>query len=216
MAELMASPYNLGISSVVDAKISASNKVGNGLENLNTPCTGEVTEVWVLPCKPAKPELVLDEDDTTMKMTVKWEGCSSTSEITYKLYWDAGIQTPNQNNFTFLTETRQKNEYTVDTMGIDSRFFNYYVEAINPCGSLKSDILHVERRTPPPPVLAVKVSGSCKLEVQVRLPEDDGGYPINGGNWQVKNGLGEWADFPHCKTESELVGKIRTCRFSMR
>jgi len=91
MTELMSPPYNLKVADKVDAKIFASNKVGDGDESVNLPCTGTVTEVWVLPCKPAKPVLILDEDKTTKKMTVKWDGCPESTELTYKLYWDAGI-----------------------------------------------------------------------------------------------------------------------------
>jgi len=46
-----------------------------------------VKEVWVLPCKPSKPELLLD-DEETKQMTVKWDGCPETKKMTYKLYFD--------------------------------------------------------------------------------------------------------------------------------
>ena len=102
----------------------------------------------MLPCKPAKPELVSDDPDTK-KMTVKWEGCPGSPEVTYKLYWDAGVQ---NGQYELMTETQKKKEFTVDTFDIPSRFFRYYVEAINPCGVLKSPILTTERKVPPLPV----------------------------------------------------------------
>jgi len=90
MDELMGAPYNLKVASKVEAKIYASNKVGDGDEARNEACTGPVTDVWVKPCIPAMPVLMMDDEQTKM-MTVKWDGCETTKETTYELFFDQGI-----------------------------------------------------------------------------------------------------------------------------
>ena len=114
------------------------------------------------------------------------------------------------------TETQLKKEYTFDTKGIDSRFFKIFVKARNPCGSHKSAILVHERKAKPDPVQSVKVEGTCEVQITVKDPVDNGGYPIVSGKWDIKNVQGEWKEYTPCATGSMIQGDQRVCKFPMR
>ncbi len=49
----------------------------------------------------------------------------------YELFWDKGEQTPQQ---YYLLSERQSNTYIVDTTGIESKKFHFYVQAVTQCG----------------------------------------------------------------------------------
>ena len=115
-----------------------------------------------------------------------------------------------------ITETQLKKEYTFDTKGIDSRFFKIYLEAINPCGKHRSEILVHERKAKPLPIQSITVEGTCEVTITVKDPSDNGGFPIISGKWEILNTNGIWSEYTPCGTGSIIQGNQRLCKFPMR